>query len=173
MNKKIARSLLVIPILLLGFSGCDKINSSEESNYFYSSFESAADTLGWQGLSKSMFVNDPAPQGGKSSLHIGGGCPQPAAVYELPAVPEGKYRLSFWGKMGQPSQSAQVYLYYGDREVQTQKIELQVSGEEWKSYVSTADLNVPANTKLKLEIWVGGIILADVYIDMLKVEKVN
>lgn len=166
-------TMLVITSLIAVFSGCDKISSPEESNVYSSSFESVGDTLGWQGLNKSMFVNDPAPQGGKSSLHVSGGCPQPAATYDLGNVHEGKYRMSFWGKMGQPSQSALVYLYYGDRESQSQRIQLQVSGEEWKSYSAPAELNVPANANLKLEIWVGGIVFADVYVDMLKIEKVN
>lgn len=150
------------------------MNSEEKNDAFYfNSFESDKDTAGWVGVSKNMFANDPSPIGGKRSLNIGGGCIQPAASIEFPSVMEGNYKISFWAKMGTQSQSARVILKISDNTDENKNLIIQIESTNWKFYQSEEYLYVPANKKLTLEIWVGGLIFADVYLDNLKIEKIS
>lgn len=167
-------SIFFISLLIQSCSDKNPTSSEDTLNknvFYYNTFETDKDTTGWTGLSKNMFADDPCPENGKRSIHIGGGCPQPAASIELPSLNEGYYKFSFWGKMGQQSQSAQVILKASDNTDESKNLVIGVYGTDWKSYQSQEKLYVPANKKLSLEIWVGGIVLADVYIDNLKIEK--
>ena len=171
--------LMVVFILGIIILSCGEDNplSSDNKNdvFYFNSFEADKDSSGWTGLglSKDMFANDPCPEDGKRSLHIGGGCPQPAASIELSPVEEGNYKFSFWAKMGQQSQSAQVILKTCCDTESQDKLVVLVDSTNWKHYQSEGYLHVPANKKLNLEIWVGGIVYADVFIDNLKIEKIS
>lgn len=175
MKNTLINIILLVTALL--FQSCsDKTPTSSEdmlndAAFYFNSFETDKDTTGWIGLSKNMFADDPCPENGKRSIHIGGGCPQPAASIELPSLNEGYYKFSFWGKMGQQSQSAQVILKIFDNADESKNIIVEVNGTDWKSYQSQGNLYVPVDKKLSLEIWVGGIVLADVFIDNIKIEK--
>jgi len=168
---------IVLLIIALLFQSCsDKTPTSSEDQlkndtFYFNSFETDKDTTGWIGLYKNMFADDPCPENGKRSILIGGGCPQPAAYIELPSLNEGNYKFSFWAKMGQQSQSAHVILKISGNIDESKNIIVEVNGTDWKSYQSQQNLYVPADKKLSLEIWVGGIVLADVYIDNIKIEK--
>lgn len=168
--------VFTLGIIILSCGEDNPLSSDSKNNVFYfNSFEADKDSSGWNGLglSKDMFANDPCPEDGKRSLHIGGGCPQPAASIELSGVEEGNYRFSFWAKMGQESQSAQVILKTCCGAEDAEKLIVLVDSTGWKFYQSEGNLNVTSNKKLALEIWVGGIIYADVFIDNLKIEKVS
>jgi hypothetical protein len=166
----------IIFFAIFTIQACSENSSSPNDAgdaFYFNSFEADKDTLGWTGLSKSMFANDPCPATGHRSIHIGGGCIQPAASIELPALMRGKYKLNFWGKMGQKSQAAQIVLKISGENSESNKIAVGVSGTDWKEYFSSEILSVPSGKKLKLEILVGGIIFADVFVDNLKIIKVN
>ncbi len=171
-------SIIWVAVITLSIQSCsDKTPTSNEDQnnndeIYFNSFEADNDTSGWVGLSKNMFANDPCPENGTRSMHIGGGCPQPAAAYQLSSLSDGKYKLSFWGKMGQDSQTAQIILKASDGSDEDEKIIVVVDGTGWKSYKSERELYVSTNKKLSLEIWVGGFVAGDVYIDNLKIEKV-
>ncbi|MBI1938254.1 MAG: hypothetical protein HYS25_09010 [Ignavibacteriales bacterium] len=172
MKKKII--YLLLPVLALfvscGDNGTNNIDNQNSERVFYSnSFESETDISGWQGLTKEMIADEAFPANGQHSLHISGACLQPAASIELDNTSEGMYKLKFWAKMGQPSQSAALVLKTegGD----DNKIEITANSLDWRYYESENYIQVPVDKKMILEIWVGGIVSADVYIDNLKIEK--
>lgn len=172
MKKKII--YLLLPVLVL-FASCDdngtnNIDNQNSEKVFYSnSFESETDISGWQGLTKEMIADEAFSANGQHSLHISGACLQPAASIEFDNTNEGMYKLKFWAKMGQPSQSATLVLK-AENGVDN-KIELTANSLEWRYYESENYIQVPADKKMILEIWVGGFVAADVYIDNLKIEK--
>ncbi len=73
-------------IIAVPLTGCKKNNeaaseqNNEEQIYFYS-FESPADTSGWQG--DMEFRDDVPPSGGNRSVFISGGCIVPHAYVTL------------------------------------------------------------------------------------------
>ncbi|MCW8849541.1 MAG: hypothetical protein OQJ81_06120, partial [Melioribacteraceae bacterium] len=64
--------------------------------YYSNSFETENDTIGWRRVFTQMMVTEPAPNSDKKSLHIGGGCIQPAASLELNHLSSQAYYISFW-----------------------------------------------------------------------------
>lgn len=165
----------ILLFALLALQACSEnspLDSKDENVIYFNSFEADKDIEGWSGLTKEMFSDTGCTSESKKSMHIGGGCIQPAASYELSAAKTGNYKISFWAKMGQVSQSANIVLKISGENDESKKINVVVSGTEWKQYSSNGSLYLPVNKKLTLEIWVGGIIFADVYIDNLKIEKI-
>jgi hypothetical protein len=152
------------------FNLCDHISNPPQSETIYfNSFETAADTLGWQGISTKMFTDEPAPGLGQKSLLISGGCIQPAASLLLASSPtSGENHLSCWGKKGAVGGAIQLSVY-SDREV-TSQLRLHIDSDDWKFYEVTGKLDCPSSSILKLEMWVGGIIFNSMYVDGLKVE---
>ena len=147
---------------------------SQNTNTVYSTpFETESDISGWIGITSENLSNTACPDGKHYSLHIGGGCIQPAASYEIPAVQPGKYKISFWARMGQTSQSAGLYLRTVTNPFYVDTLSVQVTDTTWKYYESEKSLNIPSPMKLKLDVLVGGIIFADVFIDNLKIEMTN
>lgn len=168
--------LLFIAMIVVLINACQNSSQPEGQNenlVYSTSFETEADISGWIGISKENLSNTACPDGKDYSLHIGGGCIQPAASYEIPSVLPGKYKLSFWAKMGQPSQSAGLYLRPAESSSYVDALHVQVTDTTWKYYESEKSLNIPSSMKLKLDVIVGGIIFADVFIDNLKIEKTN
>jgi hypothetical protein len=154
---------------------CGKKCSEPAPNLVYSnSFESASDATGWDGITEDMFVSDPAPGGGNRALSIGGGCIQPAAYIDLPPQTEdGKYSISCWGKTTELPQTGEVVLVIADVEGPSLGIQVEVDSEDWRFYVSGKYLYCPADHGLRLEIWIGGLVPAHMFIDCVKVEKVD
>lgn len=147
----------------------DQDNSSV---VYFNSFESARDTLGWEGITEQMFVRDPAPTGGDWSLHIGGGCIQPTAHIVLPPHGcAGSYRLSFWGKLDDSVQRGVIILAVEAGGEQREEMALVVDSEQWAFYRSKRPLHRSANQELRLEIMIGGIVPASMSIDCIKVER--
>ena len=172
--KTIKLSLIFITLILM--NACQQSNQpeNENNNLVYStSFENESEISGWDGITKENLIDTTFAEGKKHSLHIGGGCIQPAASYVLSTVPPGKYKLSFWAKMGQASQSAMLLLKPAENSAFIDSVNSQVIGTSWKYYETEKNLSISSAMKLKLEIMVGGIIFADVYIDNLKIEKIN
>ena len=159
-------------LICLSMVSCDKkATAPARSVIYFNSFESAQDTTGWSGITDAMFVSDPAPKGGKQSLHIGGGCLQPAAHINLPAqTRESYYRVSCWGKVADISQGGSIGLAVGE---QRREIRLIIRDEEWTFYESEESLRCPANRNMRLEIYIGGYAPASMLVDCIKVEKVK
>ncbi len=139
---------------------------------YFNSFESAEDASGWHGITEQMFVDDPAPEGGKQSLYIGGGCIQPTAFITLPLqTDDGYYTLSCWGKIKESYQGGMIVLTIeGEGE---EKIQLTVDNKEWSFYESQQALYCPADYKLRLEMWIGGIKSAHMFVDCIKIERLK
>jgi len=141
---------------------------------YFNSFESAEDTAGWQGIKEEFFVPHPAPYGGNRSLHIGGGCIQPTAYLTLPPqAGDRNYRISCWGKAPEQSQAGNVILTTTYIGVEREYIQLIINHKEWTFYKSEESLFCPANYSLRIEIYIGGIVPAYMFIDCIKIEEVK
>ncbi|MFC2135283.1 hypothetical protein ACFLTH_11780 [Bacteroidota bacterium] len=136
----------------------------QPSAYQLFSFESTADTLGWDGITEEMFLDDPPQIGGGRYLYIGGGCLQPAASKEILITEEGSYSISCWGKTNYNGGS--IVLKSDDEE-----ISINISSKSWQYYNSYSVITCGAGTRLSLEIWVGGIVFDDLFCDELVIRK--
>jgi hypothetical protein len=148
---------------------CSRLTTNPDfPDYFFTSFESEQDTIGWKGLSYNMFVDDPAPNSGKKSLFIGGGCLQPTAYKNLgrPAG-TGKFRIVCWGKVEDPYHGGSLKLGV-ENSVWT---ELSINKKGWHFY--TSDILHYSNGDLQLEIWVGGIAADFISLDCLSIEQLE
>lgn len=169
-NRQLSLFILVI-ITILGFSeGCKNPFEPKYELIYSCSFESAADTIGWQGISPEMFVDDPAPNCGNQSLYIGGGCIMPTAMIILDATASsGKYRLTFWGKKGEEGGNVKLVVVHEQEYIS--EIEIHIDSEEWKFYQIEKNLVSQPNSQLLLEFWVGGIVFNSMFVDGIKVEQ--
>lgn len=136
----------------------------QPSAYYLFSFESASDTLDWNGITEEMFINDPPRIGEGRYLYIGGGCIQPAASKEILITEEGSYSISCWGKTNYNGGS--IILKSADEE-----ISINITSNNWKYYNSNSSITCEAGTRLTLEILVGGIVFDDLFCDELVIRK--
>lgn len=173
--KNILSTAVLFVSLAFVSASCENSTRSEnpadgEAAYF-NSFETETDTSGWAGEGLDKLSDDHSPEGGTRALHIAGGCPQPAASFEVSPVKSGNYKLSFWAKMGhtETEQSATVFLgTHKDYENNTTAM-VTVTGEEWKYYETENHTFLSSPGILRVEFFVGGFVFADVYIDNLKI----
>lgn len=145
----------------------DKYGSKNhtQKEVYFNSFETKQDTVGWNGLRAFMMVDEPAPYSGAKSLYVGGGCIQPAASLELNNIPSTSYYVSFWGKAEDKNLSGGITFSNGSNE---EPLDVTINNEEWKFYdigpVQKNDL-----LPLKIDLIIGGIIPANMFIDNLRV----
>ena len=165
------RIILLNLFICFIFYSCNNSVSSDELNVVYSnSFETGRDTIGWQGLYSFMFINDPAPRSGNKSLFIGGGCVQPAASFEfLRNLPRGKYKITCWAKIG--INGGSISFTEGSQTDWGSTVSPRDS--VWRYYESKVPSNFSGSSNLKIEIFAGGIIPANIYIDNLKVIRLE
>jgi hypothetical protein len=117
-----------------------------------------------------MLVEDPAPGDGKRSLHISGGCVQPTASINLPVHAKGgHYVLSCWAKTEDINQAGRIILTINGRDEQKEKPEVLVNDTEWRFYKSKKSQYWSPNHKLRLEIRIGGLISAHMFVDCIKI----
>lgn len=142
--------------------------------FYFNSFESPEDVLGWEGITAEMFVDDPAPGGGLRSLLIAGDCIQPTAyILFPPSGSAGSYRLSFWGKIHDNVQVGELVLAI-DSDIEPREARrLMVAGDEWTFYRTKEPLHLSANQALRLEIMIGGFVSASMSIDCIKIEEIG
>lgn len=156
------------------FSCGEKCTRSVPEIVYFSSFESAEDTTGWQGITDRMFVSDPAPGAGARSLQIGGGCIQPAAYIDLPPqTGPGNYVVSCWGKVPQVTQPGRIVLQIAQEGGEGREIQLRVDSENWTFYESKESLRYSEDCTLRLQVWIGGFTPAHMFVDCIKIEKVK
>lgn len=172
------KRLLILLILLIGIlvASCFENSSGPFAEIvYYNSFELEKDTTGWIGISKEMFVEDSAPNRGKRSLHIWGGCIQPTAYIVLRQnIEAGDYIIDLWGKTGESTNIGGVVLSVGEFDpISRDKIEIAVDKKEWTHFESPNILHCPENSVLRLELNVGGFVGGDMFIDEIKIERIR
>ncbi|UCB51948.1 MAG: hypothetical protein JSV10_08145 [Candidatus Zixiibacteriota bacterium] len=156
------------------FSCGEKCTRSVPEIVYFISFESAEDTTGWQGITDKMFVRDPAPGAGARSLKIGGGCIQPAAYIDLPPqAGPGNYVISCWGKVPQVNQPGRIVLQVAQEGGEAREIWLRVDSEDWMFYESREPLRCSGDCSLRLQVWIGGFVPANISVDCIKIERVE
>ena len=115
------------------------------------------------------FVDNPAPGCGRKSLHIGGGCLQPVLWTTLPPQREdGYYSLSLWGL-----DTGAIVLTTSEPYDVREEIEILVLTNEWTYFESEDSLFCSSKDSLKIEIYSGGYVPQYIYIDCLKVERLE
>lgn len=148
-------------------SRCQK----QDSNAFivYSnSFESSADTIGW--LGSMQFREEAAPDGGRSSALISGGCIWPHFWIDFPPAAENRYYLiRCWGKSLE--QGGIIGIRTATDEINEALIT--VNDTIWTYYESLDTLFCPAGTKITLFMGSGGIIPGSMLIDNVEIIKLT
>ncbi len=172
-------SLVSILVLLLASAGCDSSVSPKDDGQrpeviYFNSFESFRDAEGWTGVYEQMFVPDPAPNGGRKSLHIGGGCVMPTAQTSLgERRAGGDYTISCWGRLDDAGQRGAVALAaYLDGQRCAESSLVMTTGE-WDYYTSAEPLSCEPGAELRIEISIGGIVAASMSLDCLEVQRVD
>ena len=136
---------------------------------FHISFENEEDADTWP-----LIVNNAPPGGGEKSFHIGGGCVQPAFSYEVQELPDkGVYKLSCWGKMGHGQSPGTIKLAITEGENKDACLNIHIIDAEWTYYETEEYMYCGRNSKLKLNFYIGGFVYNSMYIDEIKVEKVD
>ena len=165
----------IVTLLCCVTTSCDKKSTRPAPDIVYlTSFESAQDTTGWQGITDKMFVCDPAPGAGIRSLHIGGGCIQPAAYIDLPPqTSPGNYVVSCWGKVPQVTRPGRIVLQIAQEGGEGWEVQLIVDSEDWTFYKSEESLRCSEDCTLRLQVWIGGFAPAHMFVDCIKIERVE
>lgn len=170
-------------IILLAIVGCKKESPTEQQKFrdeviaipivYMNSFESAQDTVGWQGIFQYMFVNDPAPNCGSKSLKISGGCIYPSASINFDSSLAGhSYRLNCWGKVGKDGGT--IFLTTNDSlSFSPPSIYIFITDSVWTHYVSDKILYCPENETLRLGIFSGGDNPAHIFVDWIAIEQID
>jgi hypothetical protein len=158
-------------IAMLIVPGCNHPTYPEENGeiLYASSFESDSDTAGWHGYGSLQFRSEPAPDGGKRSLHVSGGCIVPHAEIELgPPGQDSRILLSCWGKN----------LGIGGTVGITMKGQLRkyapiaVQDTVWTFYESKDTLFAQAGSPLILSVMSGGIVPSAMLLDLIEVRRI-
>jgi len=161
-------------IILLGFFSflsCEKDPNPEyqSDSFYFNSFESASDTIGWLGISTENIVEDTPQSGGKKSLKISGGCVIPHAYYKIePLAEDCSFVLKLWGK--NLSNGGSVSLY---NENKTGYISISVSESSWTKLVSNDTLHCTTGSSLILEFVSGGFLESSMLVDLIEITKVD
>jgi len=148
--------------------GCDITNSPIKpisrppEKIYFNSFETERDTIGIKGYGIIDLHNDAPDIGGRKSLLVSGGCRQPHAYIELPAVNYNRsVMLRCWGKFGG------VVILSNNKSVS-----IFVQDTVWRFYKSDV-LQCPAGTPLTLTMNSGVDIFGVMLVDLLEVVMVE
>jgi len=168
-------SIIGLGVMCCLLTTCQKNTTGpNESMLYFNSFESPADTAGWHGITAGVLVDDPAPGAGRRSLHISGGCIQPAAFIQLPErFGPGCYRLSCWGRLDNSSTAGSIGLVADAGQNGIRETRLQISTTDWSHGNSQISWDQPTTMTIGLEIWIGGFVPAHMSIDGITVEKIR
>ena len=147
------KPLYILLLLFCSVLSCEDYSDPDPyypiDSFYFNSFETSSDTIGWYGINTYDIVKDAPKLGGKYSLKVSGGCVIPHAYFGFDPLKEdcnlvlkcwGK-NLSYGGSVGLRTQdySGSIYIY--------------VSDSSWTSYIS--EVRIPAiPVKLVLcQIW--------------------
>jgi len=161
-------------VILSTICSCDNIVEINDpvNTIYFNSFETASDTAGWQGINPGLFVNERGGIYGSKSLHIGGGCVQPAASFQLNNLLNNKYRISFFGRTGSERMSAAIDFSFTNNQY-SNPAAIVIKGSQWQYYETEFRTAFTNPSKLTMEIIVGGIIAEDMYLDDLRIEELG
>jgi hypothetical protein len=137
---------------------------------YMNNFEVPEDTIGWYGLYPSMFVNEPSPVEGSRSLLIGGGCLQPTAYITFNKSLSGhSYKMNCWGKVGVNGGGLSLTIAENDS-IPKPEVHISVINTVWTFY-SSDKFYCPEDKTLQLEIFAGGDVSGNIYVDFLSIER--
>ena len=165
-------SLLLGLVFLFSILSCE--NADQEPYYphdsfYFNSFETNSDTIGWYGISSEHIVEDAPKVGGKHSLEVSGGCVIPHAYYQFAPLSEDcSLVLKSWGK--NLSNGGSLHLRIEDY---SGHIGISVSEPEWTEYICEDTLYCAAGSTLVLELFSGGIIASAMRIDQIEITEVD
>lgn len=170
MNWKALSIILLVFCALLSCekdSGLDAVYPAD--SFFFTSFESPADTAGWNRIGMQNIEEDAPKVGGSYSVQISGGCVIPHAWYSFaPLIEDASFLLKCWGK--NMSNGGSVSL---QAENQSGYIYIPVSETEWTEYVSEDTLHCTAGCILRLELNSGGIMASAMRVDQIEITALD
>lgn len=138
------------------------------NHIYFSSFESPQDTVGWRG--GMQFRNEAAPNGGRQSVFISGGCVHPHADIEFDGIDQDSHLLlRCWGK--NLASGGGVELHVADDWSKT--IHIFVADSTWKFYESADTLFWPAHQRLNLSMSSGGFKPSAMLVDRIEVIRID
>lgn len=139
-------------------------NTQNPDIFYYNSFESAADTAGWQGYYELW--NDTPANGGLVSMYVTGGCIWPHAYYMFePLDRSGTLTLKCQAKVLANGGSINLGKWGNHGE----EIYIEVQDSTWQEYTSEKTLQVSAGDTLMLSVNSGGIVYGAMLVDNLKI----
>jgi len=165
--------LIVIFVNLPLLLSCEKISDPEpeypKDSFYFNSFESYSDTIGWYGVGIANFVDDAPNVGGKYSIEISGGCVIPHAYYRFdPLTEDCSLVLKCWGK--NLSHGGSVSIFTGSH---SNFIHISITESLWTKYICDDTLHCNAGDELQLELNSGGIISSAMLVDQIEITEVD
>ena len=148
------------------------IKSAESSKIiYYNSFETAADTAGFEGYGYYDFNDEPSPDGGEYSLYVSGGCIWPHVIVKIPEQKtDGYYQLRGWGRDLEIGGIVELHNRWPAR---GESIHFSVSDSVWLFYTSDSILFCPAGQSLTLMMGAGGIAPSAMLVDQIEIVKLD
>ena len=164
---------MVLLLSSISLLSCEKYADPEPDypadSFYFTSFESPADTFGWYGIGTEMRVADAPRVGGAFSVEISGGCIIPHAYYEFAPLSEDcRLKLRCWGK--NLSNGGSVTLHLEDH---SGHINISVTEPGWTAYESEDTLFCAAGSTLILELNSGGLLSSAMRVDQLEISEVE
>lgn len=152
--------------------GCEDIMSPSYSPgdaLYLNSFETNADTTGWNGFGTLRLFKEAPQVGGKQSVFISGGCTVPHAILELPEIDYNmRVELKLWGKnLGTGGGIALKNVDTGEH------ISVRVSDSTWTQYRSSQQLIIKKGNHLQLSMSSGGFIPSAMLVDLVEIAVVE
>jgi hypothetical protein len=162
---------LVLLLFFSSFISCEKFSDSDffypEDSFYFNSFESSSDTIGWYGISIENFMEEAPKAGGKYSVRISGGCVIPHAYYlSDPLSEDCSLVLKCWGK--NLSHGGSVGLVADN---QSGGIHITVSESAWTRYTCEDTLHCTAGSRVRIELISGGFLPSSMLVDQIEVSK--
>jgi hypothetical protein len=168
-------SIYLLSFVLTLLCGCkkDSPTASESilpSPIYFNSFESSADTVGWQGYGMHTLYADAPAEGGKQSFYVSGGCIAPHAWIEfLNSSSSGNVYIYCWGKrlIGGGSVTLRLKNDY------SKSIGIFISDSVWTSYKSNDSLFCALGDTLCLELISGGLVQGSMLVDLITAKQIK
>jgi hypothetical protein len=162
-------SILPIQPVLSNQVLVDIQSAESEKIIYYNSFETAADTAGFEGYGFFDFNNEPSPDGGSYSLYVSGGCIWPHVIIKIPEQKtDGYYQLKGWGRDLEIGGMVELHNNWATRE---KSIYFSVSDSIWTHYTADSILYCPAGQSMTLIMAAGGFAPSAMLVDQVEIVK--